>query len=48
LPAAHQHAQTDWSQIPSFRKIGIEPEVEVINIEGMAEEVEGVQEIFLN
>jgi HD-like signal output (HDOD) protein len=48
LPADHQHAQADWSQIPSFSKIGIAPEVEVINIEGMAEEVEGVQEIFLN
>ncbi len=31
-----------------IQKIGIEPEVEVINIEGMAEEVEGVQEILLN
>jgi HD-like signal output (HDOD) protein len=48
LTADHEHAQADWSQIPSFRKIGLEPEVEVINIEGMAEEVEGVQEIFLN
>ncbi len=48
LPADHQHAQADWSQVPSFKKIGIEPEVEVINIEGMAEEVEGVQEILLN
>jgi HD-like signal output (HDOD) protein len=48
LSADHQHAQADWSQIPSFKKIGLAPEVEVINIEGMAEEVEGVQEIFLN
>ncbi len=47
LPADHHQAQLDWSQIPSFRKIGIEPEVEVINIEGVAEEIEGVQEIFL-
>jgi HD-like signal output (HDOD) protein len=47
LPAEHHQAQSDWSGIPSFRKIGLEPEVEVINIEGVAEEVEGVQEIFL-
>jgi HD-like signal output (HDOD) protein len=48
LPVEHQHTQTDWSRIPSFRKLGLEPEVEVINIEGVAEEVQGVQEIFLN
>ena len=48
LPAEHHQAQSDWSSIPSFKKIGLEPEVEIINIEGVAEEVEGVQEIFLN
>jgi HD-like signal output (HDOD) protein len=48
LTPDHEHAQANWSQIPSFRKIGIEPEVEIINIEGMAEEIEGVHEILLN
>lgn len=48
LTPDHEHAQANWSQIPSFRKIGIEPEVEIINIEGMAEEIEGVHKILLN
>ncbi len=48
LPADHPQAQLDWSKVPSFAKIGLEPEVEVINIDGVAEEVEGVQEMLLN
>ncbi len=47
LPADHPHAQSDWNLVPSFAKIGLEPEVEVINIDGVAEEVEGVQEMLL-
>ncbi|MES9846024.1 MAG: HDOD domain-containing protein [Candidatus Sedimenticola sp. 6PFRAG5] len=37
----------NWGDIPSFRKVGLEPEVEVISIEGAAEEIQGVEEIFL-
>ena len=48
LPADHPDAQSDWTQVPSFGKIGLEPEVEVITIDGVAEEVEGVQEMLLN
>ncbi len=48
LSADHPHAQSDWTQIPSFGKIGLEPEVEIITIDGVAEEVEGVQEMLLN
>lgn len=48
LPPGHPQVQSDWSQVPSFGKLGLEPEVEVINIDGVAEEVEGVQEILLN
>ncbi len=48
LPADHPQAKSDWSQVPSFSKIGLEPEVEIINIDGVAEEVEGVQEMLLN
>ena len=47
LPADHPQAKLDWSAIPAFAKVGLEPEIEVVNIEGVAEEVQEVQELFL-
>jgi HD-like signal output (HDOD) protein len=47
LPADHPQAQLDWGAIPAFAKVGLEPEIEVVNIEGVAEEVQEVQEMFL-
>ena len=47
LPPEHYLSQSDWSDIPSFTKIGLEPEIEVINIEGVAEEVNEVRGMFL-
>ena len=41
------NGETDLSQVPSFRKLGLEPELEVIEIEGVAEDVEGVKQIFI-
>ncbi|MES9936376.1 MAG: HDOD domain-containing protein [Sedimenticola sp.] len=37
----------NWSSVPAFRKVGLEPEVEVISMEGAAEEIQEVEEIFL-
>ncbi len=37
----------DWGAIPAFRKLGLEPEVEVIEIEGVAEDVDEMKAIFL-
>ncbi len=47
LPANHPQAKLDWSTIPAFAKVGLAPEIEVVNIEGVAEEVQEVQELFL-
>jgi len=47
LPPDHYLSQSDWSHIPSFSKIGLEPEIEVINIDGVAEEVSEVRGMFL-
>jgi HD-like signal output (HDOD) protein len=44
---AFANANADWSQIPAFSKLGIEPEISVIEIEGVAEEVEAVEELLL-
>ncbi len=48
LPSDHHLAKSDWSQIPSFTKIGLEPEIEIINIDGVAEEIQEVQGMLLN
>ncbi len=47
LPPGHPLTKLDWSTIPAFAKVGLEPEIEVVNIEGVAEEVQEVQELFL-
>ncbi|PLY15170.1 MAG: histidine kinase [Sedimenticola sp.] len=47
LDQSHAAVLADWSNIPSFMKVGIAPEVEVINIEGVAEDVDEVKQAFL-
>ncbi|WP_245831992.1 hypothetical protein [Solemya velesiana gill symbiont] len=37
-PDLADHA--DWAEIPSFRRVGLEPEVEAISMEGAAEEIQ--------
>ena len=39
--------RVDWTQIPAFRKVGLEPEVESIEIEGVQENMEEIQAVFL-
>ncbi len=48
LPSHHPSAQADWSRIPAFAKVGLEPEIEIVAIEGMAEEVKEVEDMFLS
>ncbi|TVO77640.1 HDOD domain-containing protein [Sedimenticola selenatireducens] len=37
----------DWLQVPAFLKVGLDPEIELIEIEGVAEDIESVQGAFL-
>jgi HD-like signal output (HDOD) protein len=37
----------EWMLAPAFRKLGMEPEVEIIEIAGVAEDVEEVRQILL-
>ena len=43
----HSNNTADWSTIPAFTKLGLNHEVEVIEIEGVAEQIEVVEEIFI-
>lgn len=36
----------DWSQVPAFSKVGIEPEVVIVDMEGPAEEIAEVRSLF--
>lgn len=44
---AMANANADWNNIPAFSKMGLEPEVAVIEIEGVAEEVEAVEDLLM-
>jgi putative nucleotidyltransferase with HDIG domain len=43
----HSNNQTDWSTIPAFQKLGLDHQVEIIEIDGVAEKIEEVEEIFI-
>jgi hypothetical protein len=36
----------DLSEVPAFTKLGLDPEIEVLEIEGVAVEVEEAQQLF--
>lgn len=47
LDASHEAALADWSNVPAFGKVGVEPEVEIITIEGVAEDIDQFKDAFL-
>jgi HD-like signal output (HDOD) protein len=42
----HPLAEIDWNNVPAFRKIGMDPEISIVDIEGVAEQLDEVQELF--
>ncbi|MGM0594584.1 MAG: HDOD domain-containing protein [Pseudomonadota bacterium] len=43
MGSEHQHATEEWGNIPAFDKLGLNPEVNVIEMEETAEEIKEVQ-----
>jgi HD-like signal output (HDOD) protein len=39
---------SSWSKIPAFEKIGMEPEVNIIEIEGVADDIQNIEVMFLS
>jgi HD-like signal output (HDOD) protein len=39
----HPASRIDWATVPSFAKIGLEPDDEILEIEGVSEEIEQTQ-----
>ncbi|MCU7891257.1 MAG: HDOD domain-containing protein [Candidatus Thiodiazotropha sp. (ex Ustalcina ferruginea)] len=44
----HTPDTTEWSQIPSFAKLGVEPEINIIEIEGVADDIQDIEVMFLS
>jgi len=36
----HPHAQLDWHQIPAFRKLGLDPDLELTDVEDLSDEMD--------
>lgn len=43
LGTDHPHTKLDWNTIPAFRRLGIEPDVNIIEVEEHAEQIQEVQ-----
>ena len=39
---------TEWAGIPAFRKVGVETEVNIIELEGVADDVQNIEVMFLS
>lgn len=42
----HRHATSDWSQVPAFRRLGIDTEVSVVEVEEHQEQMQDVQRML--
>jgi HD-like signal output (HDOD) protein len=43
----HPVEDVDWNNVPAFAKVGLEPDVQVIDIEGVAEDVAEIEHILI-
>jgi HD-like signal output (HDOD) protein len=39
---------TEWPNIPAFQKVGVEPEINIIEVEGVADDVQNIEVMFLS
>jgi HD-like signal output (HDOD) protein len=42
----HSAPMTEWPNIPAFQKVGVEPEINIIEIEGVADDVQNIEVMF--
>jgi len=41
-------AMTEWASIPSFQRVGVETEVNIVEVEGVADDVRNIEVMFLS
>lgn len=39
---------TEWANIPSFQKVGVETEVNIVEVEGVADDIQNIEVMFLS
>ena len=39
----HPLTQQDWSNVPAFKKLGLEPEINVVDMDETSESIEAVK-----
>lgn len=44
---SHPASRVDWTTVPAFAKLGLQADVEILEIEGVSEEIELAQSMFL-
>lgn len=43
LGSNHPHTQLDWSKVPAFAKLGLEPDISVVDIQEVGENIDAVR-----
>ncbi len=46
IGTTHPLASADWDAIPAFNRVGIEPEINIVEVEGNAEQIDEVKQMF--
>jgi HD-like signal output (HDOD) protein len=41
-------AMTEWASIPSFQRVGVETEVNIVEVEGVADDIQNIEVMFLS
>jgi HD-like signal output (HDOD) protein len=41
-------AMTEWANIPSFQRVGVETEVNIVEVEGVADDIQNIEVMFLS
>ncbi len=41
-------AMTEWANIPSFQNVGVETEVNIVEVEGVADDIQNIEVMFLS
>ncbi|MEJ2592853.1 MAG: HDOD domain-containing protein [Candidatus Thiodiazotropha sp.] len=44
----HGVPMSEWVNVPAFTKVGVEPEINIIDIEGVADDVQNIEVMFLS
>jgi HD-like signal output (HDOD) protein len=44
----HGVPMSEWVNVPAFAKVGVEPEINIIDIEGVADDVQNIEVMFLS